>query len=197
MRIKILIVILASLLIVSCDSEKKDIIGYWANESPECTVLCGFTIVKKDSALSDLFVYFDKGIFSSGVNGPLIKQKNNLFIVNGSSGDYLLKERNGYLYNKTGDKYVRTGNPIGVWSDITGNCSDLCEFEIKRETDFNGFYVIFNNKRLNGYYDGALYRKKDGSLIISGVGGDFILTPDKNGNLTSAAGAVYKKKSGT
>lgn len=57
--------------------------------------------------------------------------------------------------------------------------------------------MIFNNKRLNGYYDGALYRKKDGSLIISGVGGDFILTPDKNGNLISAAGAVYKKKSGT
>lgn len=195
MKINLFFTIIYSFLIVSCNYESEDLTGYWVNENPECTTLCSFTVVKKDSALSDLFVYFDKGPFYLGVTGPLIKKNNNIFIINGSSGDYLLRKKDGFLYNKSGDKFIKTRNPVGRWSDISGKCHDLCEFEIMKETDSNRYYAVFNNGKLNNYYDGTIFRNKDGSLAIYGIGGVLQLTPDTDGNLTSKYGAIYRKKS--
>jgi len=187
------ILALASFFLLSCTSENDGITGYWVNEDPSCTTSCGFTIIKKDTASSDLFASFDKGPFYLGKNGPVINNGRGQFIIHGSLGDFPLKEKDGYLYGKNGEKYTRSKDLVGEWSSISKSCDLLCNFNVTRSHDDRLLHVKFNDKNLYGFYDGVLYRKDNNTLIIKGSGGDTQLSIEENGNLKKISGISYKR----
>lgn len=192
-EMKKILLVLAIFILTSCNDEE-DITGYWINEDQSCLTLCGFTIQKKESAASGLFASFDKGPFYLGTNGPVIKNGDETFIIQGKLGDFPLKIKDGYLYGKNGEKYTRSKEVVGRWTSTSRSCKSLCEFDITRSHDDRLLHINFNDEKLYGYYDGIIYKKDDNNLIIKGNGADTELSIEKNGNLKSIEGTIYKKK---
>lgn len=187
-----IIVLMASLLLAACGAKEDDLLGHWVNTDPDCTVLCGFTVEKKETAFSDFFVSFDEGPFYKGTNGPLIKKEKSLFVVQGALGDLILREKDGFLYGKNGEKYVRSRDISGTWSSASGSCKALCEFEVTLNGD-RLYHVRFTDSSLYGYYDGLLYKDEDGNLLIKGNNETIKLIPQNDGELKTLSGTVYRK----